>query len=128
MGNTGNNAAQRHRDAFIAGLRELADVLERYPDLPVPPPASDAAHIRVHLRSRDARDQFVAAAKVLPDRPEITAGAALVTHRFGAPHDPALGLAYAVHVSPSVLVDAPTPQEIADRAEAFVAGVTGVPA
>ena len=131
MGNTGSTTAQRHRDAFIAGLRLLADELERYPDLPVPPPsyAGRPPHLQVNLLlAPDARDRFVAATRILPSRPEVTAGAVMLTHRFGAPHDPALGLTYGLCVSPSALVDSPTPDEIARAAEAFVAGVTGVPA
>lgn len=56
------------RSQYIAGLRQLADLLEQHDELPVPHDGSDSP-ITVHfLGGSDPKSAFVAAARLVPGK------------------------------------------------------------
>lgn len=116
MGNMGTapTAQDRHRAAVISGARALADLLERYPDLPVPPPSFDVVgppHIVAWLMNGsagDVRERFVDVARILGVSPRLSydrTGVQLQA-RLGAPNEPTGGLTYGVYASARDLFDA----------------------
>lgn len=54
------------RSQYIAGLRQLADVIEQHDELPLPYQGNDTAMTLYFLS--EGRDAFVAAARVIPGR------------------------------------------------------------
>lgn len=56
------------RTEYIAGLRQLADLLEQHDELPLPHDGSGSALLLSFLSGADPKSAFVAAARVIPGK------------------------------------------------------------